>query len=70
LGYHGSDGLGFWEPRSILPASIFLWFRGRSCQPTWELESSVVVEEDGIVGVLDGGILGEGEGGGVVGNGE
>jgi hypothetical protein len=45
-------------------------FQGRSCQPTWELESFVVVEEDNVVGVLDGGILGEGEGGGVVGDGE
>jgi hypothetical protein len=46
----GSDGLGFRGPGSILPESIFLWFRGRSCQPTWELESYVVVEEDGAVG--------------------
>jgi hypothetical protein len=55
---------------SILPVSIFLWFRGPSCQPTWELESSVVVEEDGAIGVSDDGILGEGEGGGVAGDGD
>jgi hypothetical protein len=70
LGYHSFDGLGFRGPGSILPALIFLWFQGRSCQPTWELESFVVVEEDGMVGVSDGGVLGEGEGGGVVGDGE
>jgi hypothetical protein len=28
LGYHGSNGLGFRGPGSIMPASIFLWFSG------------------------------------------
>ena len=39
-------------------------------KPTWELESAVVVGEDDMVGVSDGGILGEGEGegGGAVGD--
>jgi hypothetical protein len=39
-------------------------------KPTWELESAVIVGEDGTVGVSDGGVLGEGEGGSAVGDGE
>jgi hypothetical protein len=68
LGYHVYDGLGFRGLGSILPTSILSV--GMNMKPTWELESAVIVGEDGTVGVSDGGVLGEGEGGNAVGDGE
>jgi hypothetical protein len=52
----------------VWPESILLV--GMNMKLTWELKSVVIVGEDSVVGVLDGGVLGEGEGGGAVGDGE
>ena len=52
----------------VWPRSILLV--GMNMKPTWELKSAVVMGEDGAVGVSDGGVLGEGEGCGAVGDGK
>ena len=83
LGYHGSDSLGSRQGEGLdgEGGGHVLGLAGVDLAGgdeheadlgagVEELESTVVVGEDGAVGVSDGCVLGEGKGGGAVGDGE